>query len=281
MARRIANLLPPHTVYVEPFVGGGAVLFAKGHPEATNSHHYREVINDHDESLIALYRALQKDKKLLHKLEQTPYARSEHAKAKKLKTPWAKFVRLAMSFANVEHGGWGTGVFGVNSASTWHRRVSELWATVERLRAVHIECDDALAVIERWDSPQTCFYLDPPYPGTNQGDYAGYTTKNFHDLVHTLKHARGSFVLSNYDQPGVPKRWKRHEISAHCTASRQGKAGKGRDKSKKATKAEIGNRKRTEVLWVVDRSKNTRKELRNVLWSPSQGYAYRTQGTLI
>ena len=46
----------PHTVYAEPFAGGLAVLFAKGKPAVTNTHHYREAINDHDERLITLYR---------------------------------------------------------------------------------------------------------------------------------------------------------------------------------------------------------------------------------
>jgi DNA adenine methylase len=33
MASRIVKLLPKHTVYVEPFVGGAAVLCAKPWPE--------------------------------------------------------------------------------------------------------------------------------------------------------------------------------------------------------------------------------------------------------
>ena len=272
IASRIVKLLPPHTVYVEPFVGGGAVLFAKGHPDATNTDHYREVINDKNEELVALYRALQSDPELLHRLQQTPYSRSEHSLAKQESGPWAKFVRLAMSFGNKDSAGWGTAVFATNSAASWAKRVVDLGATVERLRCVYIECDDALAVIQRWDSPQTVFYCDPPYPGTNQGHYSGYTSDDFNALIECLDGAQGSFVLSNYAQPGVPDSWQRHEITAHCFASGAGKVGTSRDKSRAATQKELGDKKRTEIVWVVDRSENARPELRPLLWSPGSGY---------
>ena len=48
MASKIIPLIPPHTVYVEPFAGGAAILFNKPWPSVTNRDHYREIINDTD-----------------------------------------------------------------------------------------------------------------------------------------------------------------------------------------------------------------------------------------
>ena len=56
LASKLIPLIPPHNVYVEPFAGGAALLFAKGKPEITNNHHYREVLNDKDGRITTLYR---------------------------------------------------------------------------------------------------------------------------------------------------------------------------------------------------------------------------------
>lgn len=37
LASKIIQYIPPHTVYVEPFCGGCAVMFKKGLPEIKNS----------------------------------------------------------------------------------------------------------------------------------------------------------------------------------------------------------------------------------------------------
>ena len=102
-----------------------------------------------------------------------------------------------------------------------------------------------LKIIKQWDSPQTFFYCDPPYPSAEQGHYGGYTLEHFQALVSTLDTCQGSFILSNYDQPiEMPKDWERFEFEA--TASSRGRVGY--DRSKKADESDQ-NRKRTEVVW--------------------------------
>lgn len=276
LARWIVSLLPPHTVYCEPFAGGAAVFFAKGRPTVTNSHHYREVLNDHDASLITTYRCCQQPETrqaLLERLRYTPYSRAEHQRAYQLlRDPnaspldraWAKIVKIQQSFANVEHGGWKTGVFGRNDAATWHRWLQDLDAIFDRLIDVYLECDDALAVMARWDSPQTCFYLDPPYPGADQGHYAGYTLEDWARLVDAMQRCQGSIVCSGYPQSIEPRGhgWERFERQARCSASGQGQVGPSRARSRRATPEELGDRRRTEVVWRIDRSAGMRQELR-------------------
>lgn len=255
MASKIVPLIPRHTVYVEPFAGGAAVFFAKPWPNTENSDHYREVLNDKDERLINFYRVLQAPEKreaLIERLSLTLYSEAEYAKAKDLesgdevKRAWAYYVAINMSFVNKLHAGWGRAVFGRNLAATWAAKVARLPEYLERMSSVHIACDDALKVIKQWDSPQTFFYCDPPYPGTNCGHYGGYTIQDFQALVNTLNECQGSFILSNYEQAGaqMPKDWERFEFSA--TASSRGRVGY--DRSKKADESGQ-NRQRTEVVW--------------------------------
>jgi DNA adenine methylase len=55
------------------------------------------------------------------------------------------------------------------------------------------------------------FYLDPPYPTSNQGHYSGYTEKDFDNLMNTLFKLKGKFMLScykrNLDNYKLPSNW--------------------------------------------------------------------------
>lgn len=258
LASKLVPLIPKHTVYCEPFAGGAALLFAKPWPAVVGKGYYREVLNDTCDDLINLYRQAQEQPEaLFHLLSMTPYSEAEHRRsaailrrqvdASPLQLAWAYYVNLQMSFANTKLGGWKRSVFGCNQAATWHTR--DPWAPMERLRGTHICNTDALKCIKQWDAPQTFFYCDPPYPGADQGHYAGYTAEDFHALVDTLDACQGSFLLSCYDVPDVciPAGWQRHQFAAHCTASSNGRVGA--DRSRKATAAELGERRRAEVVY--------------------------------
>lgn len=255
MSSKIVPLIPKHTVYVEPFAGGAAVFFAKPWPKVSNNDHYREVLNDKDERIINFYRVLQtpaKRDELIERLQFTLHSEAEHKKAKDLSSgtdvdrAWAYYVNSQQSFSNVLNAGWRRAVYGRNLQATWTNKISQLPQYLDRLAAVGITCQDALTVIKQYDSPQTFFYCDPPYPHTCQGHYAGYTLQDFQDLVNTLNQCQGSFILSNYDQPDVdiPADWERFEFEA--TASSRGRVGYDRSKKRDET---AQNRKRTEIVW--------------------------------
>lgn len=274
MASKIVPLLPRHTVYVEPFAGGAAVMFAKPWPPATNNNEYREVLNDINRDIVNLYRVAcdrERGPELVQRLIGTPYARFAYEQARHLdasasnvERAWAYYVSIRMSFANILHGGWGTSVYKQNCAASWLQAVDRLPECLERLYSVHIECDEALAVIKRWDSPQTLFYCDPPYPEAHQHHYDGYGQDDFVALVSALRTCEGSVVLSCYENDAVPADWERFEFQANCHASGQGQTGPNRDKTRAATAEEQGDRRRTEVVWRVDRSDVARDEIQRV-----------------
>jgi len=251
MAHNIVPLIPQHTVYVEPFAGGAAVLFKKPWPKVTNTHNYREVINDNKIDLINFYRTLRDPvlgPKLCDRLALTTYSRAVHKTRKQdfldpVERAASFYCDIQMSFANVQGAGWRTGVFGVNHAATWANKVSNLSEYIDRMSSIHIECDDAISVIKRWDSPQTFFYCDPPYPNAHQGHYKGYTQEDFNLLIETLNDAQGSFLLSNYNQPGVPDTWERFEFASRATSK---KCGSIATRGKKAVRLKS---ERVEILW--------------------------------
>jgi DNA adenine methylase len=238
-------------MYVEPFFGGGAILFAKGIPNTNSPCSYHEVINDKDERLINFYRMFQGDnfRKLYRKILYTLHSEAEHLLAKKITRgeieaddvtkAWAYYVNIQQSFSNVLNSGWTRtrGTPAKNQGATWNSRKQNLLALHQRFSEITISCTDALQVIDQRDHANTFFYLDPPYPKSKQGHYGGYTVQDLQSLVDVLSTIKGKFLLSNYNQPEIefPAQWKKFEIVTICTSAAAG----------------LGERKetRTEVLW--------------------------------
>jgi len=267
MASKIVSYINqiPHTVYVEPFCGGVAVLFSKPRRVVTNRNHYREVINDTSDILISLYRcAVECPDELALKLESTLYSQSDHARSKvvcknpkdytQLEIAWAYFVNANCSFSNQLGCGWQASVKYANQSDTWHNRITSLKEKLDRLQSVFISCEDALRCIDRWDSSHSLIYCDPPYPGANQGHYGGYTTDDWIALCDKLDSIQGSYILSNYPQEYEPKlAQQRIEISATMSASNS-KDSEGKPREK-----------RTEVLWICNRGKSDRPDIQKLL----------------
>jgi len=74
----------------------------------------------------------------------------------------------------------------------------------ERLKTVIIENLPWDAILERYDSDGTLFYLDPPYPG-NGVNYA-HNMPSWSDHQHLaarLAQLKGKWIVSSYDRPEV------------------------------------------------------------------------------
>ena len=265
LASKILQHFPPHSVYVEPFAGGAALLFAKPVLPVTNADHYRELLNDTSDLLINMYRvAIERRDEFALKIQSTLFSQSDHRMAKaickqpgehsELDRAWAYYVAINFSFSHVLGEPWVMGLQGCNKLSNHHQKKLRLQSTLERLSCVAVSCEDAIRCIKRNDSPQTLFYCDPPYPGARQGHYSGYTLEQWDELCDALDNARGSYVLSNYAQPIEPKSaQQRIEIKATMSA---------RNKATVSAKTDYS---RTEILWVCDRSANARQDLQPVL----------------
>ena len=271
LASKICSLLPPHTVYVEPFCGSGAVYFKKGLPQITNSTHYREVLNDTNHLIVNFFRVMQDAKKmseLCHKLEWTIYSQEEHLFAIKIcsepindcvLSAWAWFCNISWSFGGKENDGFGYRTISQESATTHYRSVNRLKQYRDRLICTTVMCLPALKVIEKFDTPHTVFYVDPPYPDTRQDPYKGFTQDDFITLIDALKNCHGSVILSCYDNSAVPQDWLKHEFEV--VASSVGMVGKHRGISKPGSRKE---HKRTECVWYKPASTKMREALVNI-----------------
>lgn len=224
--QRIANWvlqhIPAHRIYCEPFFGGGAVFFAK-QPS------YLEVINDINDNLINFYIQIQKNfSELAAKIQNTLHSEMMYRRAvsiyhgqipvSDIEKAVATWIVFNQSWNSSARAGWkfDLGIGGSHCAIVQeHARRNFCPWIKERLANVQISSRDALCVIQDRDTPDTFFYLDPPYPETNQGHYSGYTFDDLERLLSVLEHIQGKFALSNYPAEILQKYAKKNFWSIH------------------------------------------------------------------
>lgn len=239
LASRIIDLFPPHTHYVEPFFGGGSVLFAK---PAQYIEGHSEVVNDRYSELVNFWRVLRSPEQFAEfsrLVALTPFAQGEFVQSRAIESndplgrAVAFFVRyrqsrqgLGKDFATMSRTRTRRGMN--EQVSAWLTAVDGLPEAHQRLQRVAILCDDACDVIRREDGPDTFFYCDPPYVSatrTARSVYAEEMTDEQHEeLLGLLGSLRGKFLLSGYRHPiyaEAEKRfgWARVDIAIDNKAS--------------------------------------------------------------
>ena len=199
-------------IYVEPFCGAANVLFKKN-PQKF------EKINDLDQHLMCIFTAVREHpSKLFNMLDNTLYGCNElnyafdllHSKKCKdyVKIAWAKFVLLEFSmFASGKRNSF-TSNFKRQSAKFFRDKVclKKFNKFKQRLKYVELLSRPATRIIELFDSPDTFFYLDPPYPETNNEGYkkgCKFTIDDFNKLTEQLKKIKGKYLLSFELKPGM------------------------------------------------------------------------------
>lgn len=207
-------LLPGAHHYCEPFAGSAAVLLNR--PPASV-----ETYNDLDGEVANFFRVL-RDRKdaLIEAIGLTPFSREEFfiacgrpekplpelerarrffVRARQVRTGLAQTASLGR-WANCK----GTSRAGMSGVvSRWLGSVESLPEIATRLLRVQIENRPALEVIRLYDSPDTLFYCDPPYPHESRGDAGAYgyemSDGEHRELAAALRRIRGRAAVSGYD----------------------------------------------------------------------------------
>lgn len=265
IVKHIIPHIPQHTVFVEPFAGGATLLFAKPDYRTGNNNNYREVINDTNKDVHNFFVQLRDNgTELCRMLELSLYSQEEHRIARNyngddpLMKAYYFYVNIMQSFAKIINGSWGNNICGQNIPITNKNKTDNLQLYIERMRSIYISCEDAIQCIKRWDSPQTFFYCDPPYPETRQEYGKTYTQQDFENLIETLDSCEGSFILSCYHNEAVPKDWQKYEFETRTSSSNTAKDGH--------------REKRTECIWIRQATKQPRPEILKIYDKQNQLY---------
>jgi len=193
LARKISGIMPEHETYVEPYAGGAAVFFWKEPAK-------KAVLNDMDKEIAFAYKFLRDMTPGEYKeLQKKDWIISSETfdRVKNMKP--ANDVDRFYKFYYLKRGSFRMTTKGVNTGSVGQRiGIERLLRVQDRLRGVAVGSVDAIKMIDKYDSKDTLFYLDPPYPGTSAiGGYApGFNEDDLKKLIERLKTVRGKFIVS-------------------------------------------------------------------------------------
>ena len=257
LSKEIVAMMPPHIHYVETHGGGLQVLLARdpnknwllhdGEKIPSGQDGCSEVVNDINHCLMNFWTVLASENlfREFHRvIEATPFSEelwdfsfkslNESSFGIGNLIPDNFRVQVAVAFFIVcrqSLAGRMNSFTGVtktrtrrnmnNEVSAWLSAVEGLPAAHERLKRVLIINRDALEVIQKHDTPDTFFYIDPPYLASTRTSpivYQHEASEEHHvDLLKLLGMLKGKFILSGYrsgmyDDAAKRCKWKSKEI---------------------------------------------------------------------
>lgn len=262
---------PPHQGYVEPFGGGASVLLRKQRVGV-------ECYNDLDGAVVDFFRVLrdpQSARELQRRAALTPFSREEFNWSYQPPSDAIDAAHKLLVRSFFGHGSDSatrscrTGFRAKPTErrstpavewSTWHANVPAL---CERLQGVVIEQRDAVEVMQRFDSPTTLHYVDPPYVLSSRTAWRTNSAKQYrHELgdddhrrlASALRSLSGMVVLSGYPSTLYD------ELYA------------GWQRLEKRVAADMGA-SRVECLWLSPSAQAARGFTQGVLWPHAEAAA--------
>lgn len=214
MVKDIIDELPPNAkelTYVEGFGGAGHLLFRKTPSKI-------DVYNDLHSGLYNFFTVLKDEKmsvELINSLTLTLYSRYEFEQSKislitddEVEKARKFFVNTIQSFGSM---GENFSISKSVSRRGMAQCVSAYWGHVEdlpkchdRLQNVEVENLDIFDLIDKYDSPTTLFYLDPPYVQSTRAKSARNVYKHEMEdslqvkLVERMATIQGYVLISGY-----------------------------------------------------------------------------------
>ncbi|MGH8397467.1 MAG: DNA adenine methylase [Gammaproteobacteria bacterium] len=257
----IVSHFPPHRTFVDVFGGGGSITFYK-YPS------WLDVYNDIG-NVVNFFKVLRDyGDELYEALWNTPYSREEFYSCRvkwevlsdlflsdnwtdtwQDRVEWARcwFVTIIQGYAHEEspRSPWKPSKT-LDLAFGWNNRVEALPHFTDRLRGVVIENLDFMKVIDMYDSPDTLFYLDPPYTYESREAHNNYQNELPFDrhvkMLDRLQTIKGQAVVSMYSSKTYEEKlsdWKRDSITHKSAVQNSASMANGRGD-------------RTEVIWIKE-----------------------------
>lgn len=217
IARKLADMIPEHHTYLEPYFGSGALFFSKKPSDI-------EMINDLDNNVTNLFSCIRNHPNELAALVAgTPYSRIEYENAfRSESTDSLERARCFLITCWQGHGfrtngyrvGWKNDVHGRESMyalRNWYQIPEAILEVAERLRKVQIDNQPAIKIIQRFNYPDVFIYADPPYllrTRTSKQYRYEMTDEDHEELLEVLAESKAKVMISGYENDMYNSRLK-------------------------------------------------------------------------
>ena len=195
-----------YDTYVEPFLGGGNI--AMDAPVVK-----KMIAGDNDTNLINIYKDfLSIDPDIFRNFDFTKPTKKKWLALKALKTGdpikrlyaslyvlGRSYVQKGQSYSNARP----------NEYVNLKKNIEKYQEILGNYTILH---EDYKKLINKYDSPTTFFYLDPPYYNVYSGVYESGEIKH-EELFKLLDNIKGYFLLSYNDAPYIRKLYKDYHIT--------------------------------------------------------------------
>lgn len=243
----LLNLIPEHEIYLEPFIGSGAL--ALNHPRSPV-----EIVNDLDRDIANLYQVMsdrEKGKELVDRLVQVPYDRRIFDSAREeqksnfsgyndIERAVLTYIVISQSFNAARKSFSNRGYAGTEKyREDLMLRLSEVYRRLEGVKVYNADAVDLLSCYA--DRKEVFAFLDPPYRHELRGKNAAKVyqcelseTQQI-NLLKTIRKSEAKILLCGYRESNgidlydsflLPYGWKCYKLadvpkSAQTTAKRE------------------------------------------------------------
>lgn len=243
MAKNILCYIPNYKIetYVEVFGGGMWVLLNKPYSPI-------EVYNDLNMGLVSTFRCMKdmnKAYELQMLLKNSPYSSEIFKNALKqydnpdlddIERAKCQYILATQSF-NSTCKNWRK-PSSIRDIKAYEKRIAKMLEFVPRLKNVIIENMDFEELIDKYDSPTTFFYLDPPYISETRGAPNVYLHEGDDSLhirmVDKLLDIKGMALVSGYDHKLYDRiselDWMKVKLGDYAKSSQNSSRGDKKDK---------------------------------------------------
>ncbi len=202
LVKTLLPLLPEHKGYIEVFGGAGHLLFGKDPSKW-------EVLNDLDGNLMNFWAVVKTvPEQLISSFDYTLVSRRTFDEYRKLyaQGDYDDCIQRAHIFYYLVRAGFGAKMAGPTFGTSRSRNKlkienieADIMRAYERLKTVTIENVDFERILRTYDSPDSLFFLDPPYHGTAQYKVGAMRDEKYKQLAGMCGDLKGRFLLTIND----------------------------------------------------------------------------------
>jgi DNA adenine methylase len=190
----LTEYIPSYETYIEPFFGGGSLFFSGFAAHRAIDHKGKAIINDIDKELIEGYKLI---KKVSYSKEDIDKYKNENIQEFYSKTYSERKDRLLQLIIQFNNTYSSTGRGQVYNRSNPINKLLLIEQYKQKLKNTKIYSIDYKKIINKYDTEEAFFFLDPPYENSKNKYKHGFI--NLQELAEILTNIEGKFLLTLND----------------------------------------------------------------------------------